>query len=29
MGFRAIEQVTGINHNSVTNWVRQAAAVIT
>ena len=28
MGFRAIERVTGINHNSVINWVRQAAAVI-
>jgi hypothetical protein len=28
MGFRAIERVTGINHNSVLNWVRQAAAAI-
>jgi len=28
MGFRAIERVTGINHNSVINWVRQAAAAI-
>ena len=28
MGFRAIERVTGVNHNSVLNWVRQAAAAI-
>ena len=28
MGFRAIERVTGINHNSVLNWVRLAAAAI-
>lgn len=28
MGFRAIERVTGINHNSVLNWVRQAAAAV-
>ena len=28
MGFRAIERLTGINHNSVLNWVRQAAAAI-
>lgn len=28
MGFRGIERVTGISHNSVINWVRQAAAVI-
>ena len=28
MGFRAIERVSGINHNSVINWVRQAAAAI-
>jgi hypothetical protein len=28
MGFRAIERVTGINHNSVINWVRQAGAAI-
>ncbi len=28
MGFRAIERVTGINHNSVINWVRQAAAAM-
>lgn len=24
MGFRAIERVTGVNHNTVINWVRQA-----
>jgi hypothetical protein len=24
MGFRAIERVTGVNHNSVLSWVRQA-----
>lgn len=28
MGFRAIERVTGISHNSVINWVRQVAAAI-
>jgi transposase-like protein len=28
MGFRGIERVTGINHNSVVNWVRQAEAAI-
>lgn len=28
MGFRAIERVTGISHNSVLNWVRQAADTI-
>jgi transposase-like protein len=28
MGFRSIERVTGINHNSVINWVRQAAEAI-
>lgn len=28
MGFRAIERVTGISHNSVINWVRQAEAAI-
>jgi hypothetical protein len=28
MGFRGIERVTGINHNSVINWVRQAAEVL-
>jgi transposase-like protein len=25
MGFRAIERVTGINHNTVINWVKQSA----
>jgi transposase-like protein len=25
MGFRAIERTTGVNHNTVINWVRQAA----
>jgi hypothetical protein len=25
MGFRAIERVTGVNHNTVINWVKQAA----
>ena len=25
MGFRAIERVTRVNHNTVINWVRQAA----
>ncbi len=24
MGFRGIERVTGINHNTIINWVRQA-----
>jgi len=28
MGFRGIERVTGISHNSVINWVRQAEAEI-
>ena len=28
MGFRAIERVTGINQNSVLNWVRQSAAAL-
>lgn len=23
MGFRAIERVTGVNHNTIINWVRQ------
>jgi transposase-like protein len=26
MGFRAIERATGINHNTVINWVKQAAS---
>jgi len=25
MGFRAIERSTGVNHNSVINWVKQVA----
>lgn len=25
MGFRAIERVTGINHNTVINWVKLVA----
>jgi transposase-like protein len=25
MGFRAIERATGINHNTVINWVKQSA----
>lgn len=25
MGFRGIERVTGINHNTIINWVRQAS----
>ena len=28
IGFRGIERVTGISHNSVINWVRQAEAAI-
>ena len=24
MGFRAIERCTGVNHNTVINWVKQA-----
>ena len=28
MGFRGIERVTGINHNSVINWVRQSEAAL-
>lgn len=24
MGFRAIERATGVNHNTIINWVRQA-----
>ena len=26
MGFRAIQRVTGINHNTVINWVKQAGS---
>lgn len=29
MGFRGIERVTGVCHNSVINWVRQAEASMT
>ena len=25
-GFRAIERQTGVNHNTVINWVKQAAS---
>ncbi len=25
MGFRAIERVTGVNHNTIINWVKLAA----
>ena len=25
MGFRAIERLTGVNHNTVINWVREVA----
>lgn len=25
MGFRGIERATGVNHNPVINWVKQAA----
>lgn len=28
MGFRGIERVTGICHNSIINWVRQAEAAL-
>lgn len=28
MGFRAIERVTGVNHNTIINWVRQAALAL-
>ncbi len=24
MGFRAIERVTGVNHNTIINWVKKA-----
>ena len=27
MGFRAIERETGVNHNTIINWVRQATTV--
>lgn len=28
MGFRGIERVTGINHNTIINWVRSAALAL-
>ena len=28
MGFRAIERVTGVNHNTVINWVKQVATLL-
>lgn len=28
MGFRAIERVTGVNHNTVINWVKQAGTCL-
>jgi transposase-like protein len=28
MGFRSIERVTGINHNTIINWVRQAGLAL-
>jgi hypothetical protein len=28
MGFRGIERVTGINHNTIINWVRIAALAL-
>jgi hypothetical protein len=28
MGFRAIERVTGVNHNTVINWVKQVNQVL-
>ena len=28
MGFRGIERVTGINHNTIINWVRQAGITL-
>ncbi len=27
-GFRTIERLTGVNHNTVSNWVRLAAAFL-
>jgi hypothetical protein len=26
MGFRAIERATGVNHNTVINWVKQTSS---
>lgn len=28
MGFRGIERVTGINHNTIINWARQAGITL-
>jgi transposase-like protein len=28
MGFRAIERVTGVNHNTVINWVKQTSQML-
>jgi hypothetical protein len=29
LGFRAIERVTGVNHNTVINWVKQLGNTLT
>ena len=28
LGFRAIERITGINHNSIIGWVRKTAQLL-
>ena len=28
MGFRGIERVTGVNHNTVINWVKQTSQML-
>lgn len=28
MGFRAIERSTGVNHNTVMNWVKQSGSIV-
>jgi len=28
MGFRGIERATGVNHNTVINWVKQAGSCL-
>ena len=28
LGFRAIERVTGVNHNTVIRWVKKSAVVL-
>ncbi len=28
IGFRAIERTTGINHNTIINWVKKAASLL-